>query len=103
MQEALNQLERNKVWELVPLIFPLLEPNEFLEIKLMKMGISLEIKLDSQGYCQEGSIDYEETFAPVTRWEAIRMLLTCTSYKKFILYQMDVKSAFLNGYIMEDV
>jgi len=56
-----------------------------------------------QGYCQEEGIDYEETFAPSSRLEAIRMLLAFASYKNFILYQMNVKSAFLNGYIMEEV
>ena len=60
-------------------------------------------RLVAQGYCQEEDIDYEETFAPVARLEAIRMLLAFASYKNFILYQMDVKSAFLNGYIMEEV
>ena len=60
-------------------------------------------RLVAQGYCQEEDIDYEETFAPVARLEAIRMLLAFASYKNFVLYQMDVKSAFLNGYIMEEV
>ena len=48
-------------------------------------------------------IDYEETFAPVARLEAIRMLLAFACHKNFILYQMDVKSAFLNGFINEEV
>ena len=60
-------------------------------------------RLVAQGYCQEEGIDYEETFALVARLEAIRMLLAFASYKNFILYQMDVKSAFLNGYIVEEV
>ena len=46
---------------------------------------------------------YEETFAPVVRLESIRMLLAYACYKDFILYQMDVKSSFLNGYILEEV
>ena len=60
-------------------------------------------RLVAQGYCQEEGIDYEETFAPVARLEAIRILLTFASYQNFILYQMDVKNAFLNGYIIEEV
>ena len=48
-------------------------------------------------------IDYEETFAPVARLEAIRMLLAFACFKDFVLYQMDVKSAFLNGFINEKV
>jgi len=52
-----------------------------------------------QGYNQEEDIDYEETFAPVARIEAIRILIAFAAYMKFKLYQMDVKSAFLNGYL----
>jgi hypothetical protein len=48
-------------------------------------------------------VDFEETFAPVARIEAIRMLLAYAASKGFKLYQMDVKSAFLNGYIEEEV
>ena len=52
---------------------------------------------------QEECIDYEETYAPVARLEAIRMLLAYASIMNFKLYQMDVKSAFLNGLIQEEV
>ena len=48
-------------------------------------------------------IDYKETYAPVARLEAIRMLLAYASIMNFKLYQMDVKSAFLNGFIQEEV
>ncbi|CAL9126648.1 unnamed protein product, partial [Musa textilis] len=48
-------------------------------------------------------IDYKETFAPVARLEAIRMLLAYASSKDFKLFQMDVKSVFLNGFISEEV
>ena len=51
-------------------------------------------RLVAQGYNQQEGIDYEETFAPVARLEAIRMLLAFACQKNFILYQMDVKSAF---------
>ncbi|WJZ81440.1 hypothetical protein VitviT2T_001283 [Vitis vinifera] len=60
-------------------------------------------RLVAQGFNQEEGIDYEETFAPVARLEAIRMLLAFACFKDFILYQMDVKSAFLNGFINEEV
>jgi hypothetical protein len=59
-------------------------------------------RLVAQGYSQEG-IDYEETFAPVARLEAIRILLAFSVAKGFKLYQMDVKSAFLNGFLEEEV
>ena len=58
-------------------------------------------RLVAQGYSQVEGIDYDETFAPVARLESIRMLLAFSCYKDFKLYQMDVKSAFLNGYINE--
>ena len=50
-----------------------------------------------QGNNQEEGIDYEETFAPVARIEAITILIAFAAHMKFKLYQMDVKSAFLNG------
>ena len=59
--------------------------------------------LVAQGYTQIEGIDFEETFAPVARLEAIRMTLAFASYKEFKLFQMDVKSAFLNGFIEEKV
>ncbi|GKD93248.1 retrovirus-related pol polyprotein from transposon TNT 1-94 [Tanacetum coccineum] len=60
-------------------------------------------KAGCQGYNQQEGIDYEETFAPVTRLEAIRIFLAYTAYMGFMVYQMDVKSAFLNGKISEEV
>ena len=58
-------------------------------------------RLVAQGYSQEEGIDFEETFAPVARLEAIRILLAFTVSQSVKLFQMDVKSAFLNGYIKE--
>jgi hypothetical protein len=60
-------------------------------------------RLVAKGYSQKEEIDYEETFAPVTRLEAIRILLAFSVAKGFRLYQMDVKSAFLNGFLEEEV
>ena len=57
----------------------------------------------AQVYTQIEGIDFKETFAPVARLEAIRMTLAFASFKDFKLFQMDVKSAFLNGYIDEEV
>ena len=67
------------------------------------MVVRNKVRLVAQGYNQEEGIDFDETFAPVTRLESIRMLLAFTCHKDFILFQMDVKSTFLNGYIMEEV
>ncbi|GJU76797.1 retrovirus-related pol polyprotein from transposon TNT 1-94 [Tanacetum coccineum] len=59
--------------------------------------------LVAQGYSQEEEIDYDETFAPVTRMEAIKIFLVFTTYMNFIVYQMDVKSDFLNRKLKEEV
>ena len=107
MQEELNQFERNEVWKLVP------RPSDHLVIgtkwvfrnKQDENGIVVRNKarLVAKGFNQEEGIDYEETFAPVARLEAIRMLLAYASSNNFKLFQMDVKSAFLNGFISEEV
>ncbi|GKA79415.1 putative ribonuclease H-like domain-containing protein [Tanacetum coccineum] len=60
-------------------------------------------RLVAQGYTQEEGIDYDEVFAPVARIEAIRLFLAYASFMGFMVYQMDVKSAFLNGTIEEKV
>ncbi|GKA35835.1 putative ribonuclease H-like domain-containing protein [Tanacetum coccineum] len=60
-------------------------------------------RLVAQGYTQEEGIDYDEVFAPVARIEAIRLFLAYASFMNFIVYQMDVKSAFLYGTIEEEV
>ncbi|GJS23253.1 retrovirus-related pol polyprotein from transposon TNT 1-94 [Tanacetum coccineum] len=60
-------------------------------------------RLVVQGYSQEEGIDYDETFAPVARMEAIRIFLAFATYMNFKVYQMDVKSAFLNGKLKEEV
>ena len=56
-------------------------------------------RLVAQGYNQEEGIDFNETFAPVARLKAIRLLLAFACHMKFKLFQMDVKNAFLNGFI----
>ncbi|GKD99167.1 retrovirus-related pol polyprotein from transposon TNT 1-94 [Tanacetum coccineum] len=60
-------------------------------------------RLVAQGYSQEEGIDYDETFAPIARMEAIRIFLAFATYMNFILFQMDVKRAFLNGKQKEEV
>ncbi|GJZ16866.1 retrovirus-related pol polyprotein from transposon TNT 1-94 [Tanacetum coccineum] len=65
--------------------------------------IKNKARLVAQGYRQEEGIDYDETFAPVARLEAIRIFLAYAAYMGFMVYQMDVKSAFLNGKISEEV
>nr|GEV39796.1 hypothetical protein [Tanacetum cinerariifolium] len=71
----------------------------------LDIGIVIRNKarLVAQGHTQEEGIDYDEVFAPVARIEAIRLFLAYASFKDFVVYQMDVKSAFLYGRIKEDV
>ncbi|GKE50086.1 putative ribonuclease H-like domain-containing protein, partial [Tanacetum coccineum] len=80
---------------------------ELLQFKNKKdeRGIVIKNKarLDAQGYTQEEGIDDDEVFAPVVRIEAIRLFLAYASFKDFMVYQMDVKSAFLYGKIAEEV
>nr|GEW02902.1 retrovirus-related Pol polyprotein from transposon TNT 1-94 [Tanacetum cinerariifolium] len=73
--------------------------------KLDENGIVSKNKarLVAQGYNQQECIDYDETYAPVARLESIRILLAIACANDFKLYQMDVKSAFLNGFINEKV
>ena len=107
MQEELNQFERNKVWTLVPRPkhHPIIGFKWVFRNKMNEQGIIIRNKarLVAKSYNQEEGIDYDETFAPVARLEAIRMLLAFTSFMDFKLYKMDVKSAFLNGFIEEEV
>ncbi|GJS57736.1 retrovirus-related pol polyprotein from transposon TNT 1-94 [Tanacetum coccineum] len=60
-------------------------------------------RLVAVGYCQQEGIDYDETFAPVARIEAIRLFLAYAAHKDFTVFQMDVKTAFLNGILKEEV
>ena len=60
-------------------------------------------RLVSQGYSQMEGIDYNETFSPIARMESIKILLALACHLKFKLYQMDVKTALLNGFLKEDV
>nr|GEU52328.1 retrovirus-related Pol polyprotein from transposon TNT 1-94 [Tanacetum cinerariifolium] len=101
MQEELNEFERLEVWELVPC------PDKVMvitlkwiyKVKLDELGGILKNKahLVARGYCQEEGIDFEESFALVARLEAIQIFLAYAAHKNIVVYQMDVKIAFLNG------
>ncbi|GKB22258.1 copia protein [Tanacetum coccineum] len=78
MQDEIHEFDRLDVWELVP-------------------------PQDSKGYRQEEGLDFEESFAPVARLEAIRIFLANAASKNMTVYQMDVKTAFLNGELKEEV
>nr|KAJ0211503.1 hypothetical protein LSAT_V11C400213080 [Lactuca sativa] len=107
MQEELNEFERHKVWTLVPRPSgkTITGTRWVYRNKVDKDGIITRNKarLVAQGFTQIESIDYEETFALVARIEAIRLFLAYASYMNFIVYQMDVKTAFLHGVLEEEV
>ncbi|WVZ76044.1 hypothetical protein U9M48_024046 [Paspalum notatum var. saurae] len=97
MHEELENFERNHVWDLVE------PPQNSRPIGTKWVFKNKQGEDGMVGFCQEEGIDYEETFAPVARLEAIRILLAFVASKGFKLQQMDVKSAFLNGFIEEEV
>ncbi|GJT20202.1 retrovirus-related pol polyprotein from transposon TNT 1-94 [Tanacetum coccineum] len=107
MQEELLQFKLQKVWILVdlPKGHRAISTKWVYKNKKDETGIVIRNKarLVAQGHTQEEGIDYDEVFAPVARIEAIRMFLAYASYMGFMVYQMDVKSAFLYGQIEEEV
>jgi hypothetical protein len=106
MQEELNNFTRNEVWYLVPC------PNQnvvgtkwVFRNKQDEHGVVTRNKarLVAKGYSQVEGLDFDETYVPVARLESIRILLAYATYHSFKLYQMDMKSALLNGPIKEEV
>ncbi|GJX12945.1 retrovirus-related pol polyprotein from transposon TNT 1-94 [Tanacetum coccineum] len=107
MQDELNQFERLQVWELVPRP----EGKNVIALKwLWKNKCDVEnivvwnkIRLVAKGYKHEEGIDFEESFAIVARLEAVRMFIAYAAHKNITIFQMDVKTAFLNGPLKEEV
>ncbi|GKD55550.1 retrovirus-related pol polyprotein from transposon TNT 1-94 [Tanacetum coccineum] len=107
MQEELNEFERLEVWELLP------RPNRVMiitlkwiyKMKLDELGGVLKNKarLVARGYRQEEGIDFEESFALVARLEAIYIFITLAAHMNMVVYQIDVKTAFFNGILHEEV
>nr|GEW68126.1 retrovirus-related Pol polyprotein from transposon TNT 1-94 [Tanacetum cinerariifolium] len=107
MQEDLNKFECLEVLELVP------RPDKVMVITLkwiykvkldeLRGILKNKARLVSRGYLQEEGIDFEESFAPVARLEAIRIFLAHAAYINMVVYQMDVKTAFLNCSLQEEV
>ena len=107
MQEELNQFTRNDISKLLkrPKEKSVVGIKWFFKNKVNDSRTIIRNKsiLVAKGYNQIEGIDFEETFAPVARLEAIRVLLAFACFKNFKIYQMDVKSVFLNWVIKEDV
>ncbi|XP_021760548.1 uncharacterized protein LOC110725368 [Chenopodium quinoa] len=103
MQDELNEFERNRVWHLEekPKNKKVIGLKWVFRNKLDEYGtiVRNKARLFVKGYNQQEGIDFEETFAPVARLEAIRILIAFASFMGFKLYQMDVKCAVLNGFL----
>nr|GFB30815.1 copia protein [Tanacetum cinerariifolium] len=106
-KKELDQFARLKVWRLVPRP----EGKTIIKTKWVfknkKDEISLVIqnkaRLVAVGYSQQEGIDYDETFAPVSQIEAIRLFFAYAAHKDFTVFQIDVKTSFLNGILKEEV
>ncbi|GJZ71321.1 retrovirus-related pol polyprotein from transposon TNT 1-94 [Tanacetum coccineum] len=107
MQEEIYEFDRLQVWELVPKpdCVMIITLKWIYKVKLDEYGDVLKNKawLVAKGYRQEEGINFEESFAPVAQIEAIRIFIANAASKNMIIYQMDVKTAFLNGKLKEQV
>ncbi|GJV93728.1 retrovirus-related pol polyprotein from transposon TNT 1-94 [Tanacetum coccineum] len=109
MQDELDQFARLKGLEFS--LFPRPEGKTIIKTKWIfknkkdesSLVIRNKARLVAVGYCQQEGIDYDETFAPVARIEAIHLFLAYAAHKDFTVFQMDVKTAFLNGILKEEV
>ncbi|GJU26217.1 retrovirus-related pol polyprotein from transposon TNT 1-94 [Tanacetum coccineum] len=107
MQEELHQFDRLQVWELVDKPFG----KNVIKLKWLwknkkdedQTVIRNKARLVAKGYAQEEGIDFEESFALVARLEAVRIFVAYAAHKSFPIYQMDVKTTFLNGPLKEEV
>nr|GEW33788.1 retrovirus-related Pol polyprotein from transposon TNT 1-94 [Tanacetum cinerariifolium] len=107
MQDKLDQFARLKVQRLVPRPGgkTIIKTKWIFKNKKDKSSLVIQNKarLVAVAYCQQEGIDYDETFAQVARIEAIHLFLTYAAHKDFMIFQMDVKTAFLNGILKEEV
>ncbi|GKC85327.1 retrovirus-related pol polyprotein from transposon TNT 1-94 [Tanacetum coccineum] len=107
MQDEIHEFDRLQVWELVPQpdCVMIIALKWIYKVKLDEYGDVLKNKarLVAKGYRQEEGIDFEESFAPVARIEAIQIFISNAASKNIIIYQMDVKTAFLNDELKEEV
>ncbi|GJU42671.1 retrovirus-related pol polyprotein from transposon TNT 1-94 [Tanacetum coccineum] len=105
MQEEIHEFERLQVWEFVPCpnLVMLIKLKWIFKVKKDECGGVLKNKarLVAKGYRQEEGINFEESFAPVSRIEAICIFIANAATKNMTIYQMDVKTAFLNGELCE--
>ncbi|GJS83676.1 retrovirus-related pol polyprotein from transposon TNT 1-94 [Tanacetum coccineum] len=107
MQEEIHEFARIQVWELVPCLDKvlLIKLKWIYKVKTDEFGrvLTNKARLVSQGFRQEEEINFKESFEPVARIEAICIFLANAAHKNMMIYQMDVKTKFLNGELKDEV
>ncbi|KAL0402275.1 UNVERIFIED_CONTAM: Retrovirus-related Pol polyprotein from transposon RE2 [Sesamum latifolium] len=107
MEEEMSSMAKNNVWELVdlPVGRKTIRNKWVLKVKRKTNGSINKFKARSmaKGYTQKEGIDYEETFSLVVRFASVRLILAIVAHLDSELFQMDVKSTFLNGELDEEI
>ncbi|PRQ17740.1 putative RNA-directed DNA polymerase [Rosa chinensis] len=107
MDQEIEAIERNHTWELttLPAGAKTIGVKWIFKTKLNENGEvdKCKARLVAKGYAQQYGIDYTEVFAPVARWDTIRMVIALAAQKGWKVYQLDVKSAFLHGELTEAI
>jgi len=107
MVEEYDSIVRNSAWEIVPRLEgkSVVGSRWVYKVKQVADGSveKYKARFVARGFSQIEGIDYEETFAPVTRYSSIQMILAVLAQMGWHIHQMDVKTAFLNGVIEEEV
>ena len=107
MKEELHSIEKNGTWELteLPKGKKAISVKWVYKLKLKPDGeiAKFKARLVAKGFLQRPGLDYDEVFAPVARIETVRLVIALASYHQWRMQQMDVKSAFLNGPLTEEV
>jgi hypothetical protein len=105
VEEEIHAIQKNDTWELsaLPLKKKMIGVKWVYKIKRTAYGgiDRYKARLVAKGYKQKYEIDYEEVFAPVARLDTVRMLISLATHYSWKIYQLDVKSAFLNGVLEE--
>lgn len=107
MKDEINSIEENKTWDLVelPANKNLVDNKWVFTVKTDENGnvVRYKARLVAKGFSQKFGVDYEEVFAPVVKLQTLRTLLSVANHKDYHIHSMDVKTAFLNGYIQEEI
>ena len=107
MRSELKSMDENQVWNLIDLpdgVKPIECKWVFKKKSDMDGNLSIhKARLVAKGFRQVQGVDYDETFSPVAMLRSVRILLAIAAYFDYEIWQMDVKTAFLNGNLKEDV